>query len=329
MAKLLTFCDIINQKGDNLMFYIKRTPSTGRLEINLFGIKLKFLNSNQDNKYREMLYELADPRTLQNIKLPRILNIDDSLNELLISDKSVARYGDGEFKLIMGENIGFQKYNKKLSERLKEILRNENEKVLIGIIDVFGYCPPGYMKKVITLCRDTLYKYISFSKTYVNACVTRKFKFENEDEGIEYYNKLKSLWKDKDIVIVEGAGSRLGVGNDLFDNAKSIQRILCPIKNAFSKYDEILTECLKYSKDKLFILALGPTATVLSVDLTNSGYRALDIGHLDTCYEAFLRKSDKFVHVEGKVVFNSERYNCLIQPCKDTNYNKQIAAEIK
>ena len=312
------------------MFYFTKTASTGRYEINMFGIRMKFNTGIKSTDIiNNLLYELADPRTLQEIKLPKILNLKDSLNEIISSGKSVARYGDGEFKLIMGENIGFQKYNPVLSKRLKEILTHKNENILVGIIDIFGYCPSPYMKKVVMLCRGTLYKYTNFSAAYIDACVTRRYTFADETEGIEYYNKLKTLWQNKDIVIVEGMGSRLGVGNDLFAEAASIKRILCPIKNAFSKYEKILAECLKQPKDKLFILALGPTATVLSFDLTQNGYKALDIGHLDTCYETFLRKSDKFVHIEGKIVFNSERYNCLLKPCKDENYNNEIIKQIK
>ena len=310
------------------MFYIKKNSSTKRLELKIFGIKIKLLKKCPSPE-KNLLYELADPRTLENIKLPKILDLDKSLDELIASGKSIARYGDGEFKLLMGENIGFQKSHPELSRRLKEILKYENDNVIVGIIDIFGYCPSNYMKKVIMLCRETLYKYINFDKTYVNASLVRRFKFPTEKQGIEHFNKIKSLWNNKDIIIVEGNGSRLGVGNDLFDGANSIKRILCPIKNAYSKYDKILSECLKESKDKLFILALVPTATLLAVDLAEKGYRALDIGHLDTCYETFLRKSDKFVHVEGKVVFNSERYNCLIKPCKDEDYNKQISTYIK
>lgn len=123
---------------------------------------------------------------------------------------------------------------------------------------------------------------------------------------------MKSIWSEKDVVIVEGAGSRLGVGNDLLNEAKSVKRIICPIKDAFSKYKEILAECLKQDKNSLFIMALGPTATVLAEDLSNNGYRALDMGHLDTAYEAFLRNSNKFVHIEGKIVFNEERHNNLL-----------------
>ncbi len=330
MAILLTICDIIFPKRREGMFYIKKNASTESYEICLFGIKMKLHTAcPPPAQIKNLLYELADPRTLQNIKLPNILNLDDSLEELISSGKSVARYGDGEFKLIMGENIGFQKSHPELTRRLKEILKCENENVLIGIVDVFGYCPNNYMKKVIMLCRETLYKYINFDKTYVDASLARRFKFNSEEQGNEYYKKIKSLWNNKDIIIVEGAGSRLGIGNDLFDNANSIERILCPIKNAFSKYDTILAECLKQPKEKLFVLALGPTATLLAVDLAEKGYRALDIGHLDTCYETFLRKADKFVPIEGKIVFNSERYNCLLKPCKDEDYNKQIIARFK
>ena len=185
------------------------------------------------------------------------------------------------------------------------------------------------MRKVMVTCRETLYKYLDFSKTYIDTNVTRQLIFVSEEQGRDYYNKMKSLWSNKPVVIVEGAGTRLGIGNDLLDEALSVKRIVCPIKDAFSKYDEILKECLKMPKDSLFIMALGPTATVLAEDLTNNGYRALDIGHFDTAYEAFLRKASKFVHVEGKIVFNEERHMTSLKPCKDKKYYEQIISTIE
>ena len=47
------------------------------------------------------------------------------------------------------------------------------------------------------------------------------------------------------VLLVEGEKSRLGVGNDLFENTGSVKRILCPSENAYEKYDEILKEILK------------------------------------------------------------------------------------
>lgn len=309
------------------MFYIKKTGS--RYEVCLFGFKAKFRigNSKMQERMDNLLYELADSRTLQNVKLPKILNDDDSLYAVLSSDKSMARFGDGEFKLMIGENISFQKYDPILAKRLKEIIEYKNENMFVGLPDIFGYCD-DYSRKVMALCRPMLYEHLDFSKDYIETWFVRRLQFISHEQGIDYYNKMKTLWNNKDIVIIEGAGSRLGVGNDLFSGAKSIERILCPIKDAFSKYDEIFKEALKQPEDKLFVLALGPTATVLADDLTKKGYRALDVGHLDTAYEAFLRKADKFVHVEGKVVFNEERHKNLIPPCKDENYNKQIIAKI-
>lgn len=316
-----------------MFFNVKRTASTGRYELSILGFKIKFrINSGKNESYNtkldNLLYELADSRTLQSIKLPKVINVWDSVYNISSSNKSLARFGDGEFKLIMGENISFQEFDPELSQRLKNILQNKNENILVGILDVFGYCNSDYMRRLMCSCRETLYKYINFDKTYVDSNLPRQLIFATHEQGQDYYAKIKSIWENKDTVIVEGAGSRLGVGNDLLDNVKSVKRIICPIKNAFSKYKEILAECLKQDKNSLFIMALGPTATVLAEDLTDNGYRALDIGHLDTAYEAFLRHSDKFIHIEGKIVFNEERHNKLLKPCSDENYNKQIIADL-
>lgn len=316
------------------MFYIKQTKSTGRYEVGLLGMKMKFRFGDLNRKHQKdrekfdnLLYELADPRTLANVKLPKVISVDDSLYSLSEPNKSLARFGDGEFKLIIGENISFQKYEPKLAQRLADILRNENDNVLVGITDTFGYCPVEYHRKIMLACRETLYKYMNFSKPYANADVTRRLNFVSDEQGHDYYNKLMSLWNNKNIITVEGEGSRLGIGNILFDNAKSVKRILGPIKDAFSRYDEILEECLKQPKDALFILALGPAATVLADDLSKAGYRALDMGHFDITYEAFLQKSLTYVPIEGKLVFNEERHRQNIKPCPDKRYYEQIIAK--
>lgn len=310
------------------MFYIKKNKLTGRYEVNLFGIKMKFNTHKKNRQYFDnLLYELADPRTLEYVKLPKVMSIDDSLYALSSNKKSLARFGDGEFKLINGENISFQKYDPKLAQRLADILRNQNDKVLVGITDTFGYCPVEYHKKIMIACRETLYKYMNFSKQYANADVTRRLHFVSEEQGNDYYKKLMSLWENKNIITVEGEGSRLGIGNDLFDNALSVKRILGPIRDSYSRYDEILEECLKQPKEALFILALGPSATILAEDLANAGYRALDMGHFDITYEAFLRKSHSYVPIEGKIVFNEERHRQNIKPCPDKKYYEQIIAK--
>lgn len=86
----------------------------------------------------------------------------------------------------------------------------------------------------------------------------------------------------------------------MFDNCKSIQRILCPAINAFSKDDEI--EIKKQDASKLILIALGSTATVLAYDLCIEDYQAIDIGHIDIEYEWFLQGVTEVTPVKNKYV---------------------------
>ena len=57
---------------------------------------------------------------------------EETLNEIIVNNKSISRFGDGEFKLIFGHSIRFQKFNKTLSKKLIEVLNsNENKKILL------------------------------------------------------------------------------------------------------------------------------------------------------------------------------------------------------
>ena len=120
--------------------------------------------------------------------------------------------------------------------------------------------------------------------------------------------------------------SRLGVGNDLLDNAKSVKRILGPSSEAFSKYDEILDEAKKLDKDVLILLALGPAATCLAYDLHKFGYQAVDIGHVDVEYEWYRMKAKKKSPIKNKMVH--EASNDDVGEYHDKKYDSQIIAKI-
>nr|WP_256218532.1 GT-D fold domain-containing glycosyltransferase [Bacillus sp. MUM 116] len=49
-------------------------------------------------------------------------------------------------------------------------------------------------------------------------------------------------------------------------------------------------------------MAFGPTATVLSFDLANCGYQAIDIGYIDIEYEWFLQKAEEKSPVKNKYI---------------------------
>ena len=58
----------------------------------------------------------------------------------------------------------------------------------------------------------------------------------------------------------------------------------------------------KYGNKKLILIALGPTATVLSYDLALIGYWAIDIGHVDLEYEWMKNGALQQEKVKGKYV---------------------------
>jgi glycosyltransferase family protein len=139
---------------------------------------------------------------------------------------------------------------------------------------------------------NLLSEYLDPKRVYGNQGISR-FYLGLRDKGLSarILEKLKKIWDEKEILIIEGEFSRLGVGNDLFENAAGLSRLLCPAEDAFAKYDEILGAAKKYGKDKLILIALGPAATILSYDLARSGYWAIDIGHIDVEYMWMLCKT--------------------------------------
>ena len=221
---------------------------------------------------------------------PTIADKDETVNRIVENQCSIARFGDGELGLIFGRPLGFQKYDPLLADRLSCILKYDaNEKLLIGISKaIFTAKSPFYSKyRVRYLCK--IRKQLNWKKQYYEADISRFYKKTSDgSQEIAYLEKMKEIWDNRSITIVEGEKSRMGVGNDLLDNAKSIKRILCPAENAFSCYQDIYEKVIELiPKDDLLLIALGPTATVLAFDLFQAGYQAIDIGHIDISYEWF------------------------------------------
>lgn len=252
-------------------------------------------------KYKEVCREYP---------FPKIMSIDDTLDALLQTDVSIARFGDGEFTCIHKTDLGFQNYDAQLSLRLTEVLVSNDPRCLVAIPEPFSNIHPfvrrsqKYWKKVIAYEYPKFYKQIDMERNYANSFISRPYiDYKDRSDVRDYFAKIAKLWEGKSILIVEGENSKLGVGNDLFSKVKNTRRIITLSKNAFSIYDSILQEIIaKRKDDELILLALGPTATVLAYDLARLNIRAIDLGHLDLEYEWFLKQAKRKVRIEGKDV---------------------------
>ena len=153
--------------------------------------------------------------------------------------------------------------------------------------------------------------------------------YKDKEKSEERISNIRRIWDKRDVVIVEGELSRVGVGNDLLYNTNSIKRIIGPSKNAFSKYKEILEAiCKNVTEDELILLALGPTATVLASELSKIGYQAIDIGHVDIEYEWYKSKAKMKIGVKGKSVNEADDKSQETYDITDKNYLNSIICKI-
>lgn len=239
---------------------------------------------------------------------PRVMTSEETINYIIENKCSIARFGDGELSLINGANLGFQSYDNKLAKRLLKLIKiSPNSNMLICLPNVFSIDPnfvnieKRFWYNHLIYNRAKWYNLANKQSSYGNTFVSRFYSmYYNQEYSSKIYALLRKLWDSRDVVFIEGKYSRLGLGNNCFENVSSVNRILCPSKNAFNKYTKILEATTKIPKEALIIIALGPTATVLAYDLSLLGYQALDLGHIDLEYEWYRINASEKVPISGK-----------------------------
>lgn len=267
-------------------------------EINLrtYTSATTFLTQPNELKYSilQQFYEK------QLYMLPQIKTYDETLDLLINSNCSIARFGEGEFRIILGQGIQFQEFTPILQKRLKEVLICNSPNIYIGIPKVYfnistlnqklDVQPREFILNWFLPQEEVLKNFLDMSKTYIPTEITQMYMHFADYDFAQYFEKLKNIWKGKDIVIVCGDRVFNNIEKNIFDCASSVEYVYCPTTNAFSQYDEILNNLKKINNSKLIIMILGPTATVLAYDLNNLGYRALDFGHIAKNYDAYCKK---------------------------------------
>ena len=283
------------------------------------------------------VYRRAHRHHLLNIMTP-----EETIEYILQHKCSIARFGDGEFELVLQPDIdlGFQNRSAALAAKLEAVLGNPDPRLLV--------CIPLALNTIRGRTKHSRMFWYSWSKRneqhhrivdlirakgngnyrFGDSQITRGYlAFQNDQIAEKTFSQMRKLWDDRDLMIVEGEKTRLGIGNDLFDNARSIKRVLCPTTNAFDRYDAIIDTVRSVWNGELILLALGPTATVLAADFANLGMQALDIGHVDIEYEWFLRGAKSHEQIPGKFTNEASGGN-VVESCDDAQYMQQIIRRV-
>lgn len=292
-----------------------------------YGMELVFRLLKYRRRYARKMGELGFA--------PDIRGTDETLNLILRERCSVSRYGDGEFNVIRKGGNGFCRYNPELARRLQEVLETEVENHVVCLPyalvsqENMNLRTRVFWLSYFVKAFDVLARYLQRGRVYYDASFTR-FYFAYKDKSVckGYLDKIRRIWEGRDVLLVEGEYSRLGVNNDLFAKAGSLARVLAPAEDAFEKYEEILQAAKVYGADKLILLALGQTATVLAYDLAKEGFWAIDIGHVDVEYEWFLRGARDKVKIAGKYVQEAHDRREDMEEIRDESYLKQIVCRV-
>ena len=317
----------------NQLVKIVADEQSKRIDLNN---KFYVQNAVVDN----MKYELNDPENEKcDFFYPTFRSDEETIRLIVEEGKSLGRFGDGEFSIAFDiEKHAFQKTDERLKQRIWQVLHSSNDNYIIGIARNYGL-----LDRYTTSAADGIRLYMTEDVrkmhrailppdiVYTDAYISRPYVMHADnktDAPLKRFEALKTIWEKKNVIMVEGAKTRLGVGNDLFDNAKSIKRIIAPAVNSFDRYDDILESCIRYGKEcDLFLIAIGPSAGVLAYDLSENGLQGIDIGHLDLEYEWFLAGEGRRTKVAHKYNNEINGGRDEVIDIEDEVYQSQILCE--
>ncbi len=243
-----------------------------------------------------IVYFLYEKNILHNhIK---VHTIDETIDELLQTDKSMVRFGDGEIVMIKGGDLMLQKASPEIASGLADILAYPYDDLIVTIPGIFETLSDHhkasrqFWKDHLLFCRKTYERYCNPERIYYTTFVSRCYYYAADRCNCDrWFAKIRKIWENKKIVVVEGTKTHNGVGNDLFALAASVERIICPPRDAYAAIPRILCACEAYGKDRLFLLSVGVAAKFLALELFRKGYRVLDIGNMDLEYEWYVRQT--------------------------------------
>jgi hypothetical protein len=203
---------------------------------------------------------------------PDVLTERETIQAAL-DGRSLARYGDGELKLMLGRDSVSQRYDRDLGRALQRILLATDGPCLPCIPRLRPRGPKAEFWK-----QYERQPYLGFYKSrgrYGSSFVTRPDSAPAINVP-DYWALVRQLWAERDVVLVRGSGKSLTP--ERLPEASSVEEIMVPVQHAWAEVAEL--EMRLRGERRRVILCAGAMATVLAYRLAERGVHALDLGHL-------------------------------------------------
>jgi hypothetical protein len=186
---------------------------------------------------------------------------------------SLARFGDGEFKVARGAGYSRQTGGAAIAAELRGVLNAPAPGCLVGIptMDPAGPKIQNWLRH-----RRRFEAQITRAGPWYSAFVTRPDSAP-WIETQEYFELVVSVWADRDVVAVCESSNRLLPV--LYATAHTVRHVVCPSEECYGILDRLFDAVVVHGPPgALAVLCHGVTATCLANRLADAGTQALDFG---------------------------------------------------
>ena len=205
---------------------------------------------------------------------PRVAGEFDTVRELL-AGRSIARFGDGELKILEGSGYVREDRNSRLTKEMRRLIAGPHKDCLVGIptLDPAG---PKYMSWLRHESRFCRYVAHDDGRRYHSAFITRPDSAADPIETREYFELLSRLWvgRERVVVLSERVSKLLACVRTM---AASVIHVECPRRSAYAIINDLEQSIVK-AKPSIALLSCGPTATCLANRLAGRGVQGVDLG---------------------------------------------------
>lgn len=219
---------------------------------------------------------------------PKVLGEAETLKRVL-AGTSIARFGDGELKLMLGRACVSQKPDILLAVEMQKLLMHRTHAlVAIPTLDKRNPKYESWLKMSQQFRRFTQPEEI-----YGSSFITRP---DNAPwiNTKEFFDDIQSLWRGHPVTFVGNGVRSLTADFLLKTGATHVDWVLSPYRDAYSEIDRLMKEVLA-TDNRRVILCVGPTATCMAERLAGEGRHAIDLGHVGMFWRAYEEGRHTFV----------------------------------
>ncbi len=267
--------------------------------INVFGrhpfIRLQQVLDNPAYFFhflkKNLIYKRQHIDYTPRYKAFKFISAQESLEDLIKNGKSLARFSDGEFELVVGAGIyppdsdWCQKWSPNLRKDLIAALSSTDPRLLVAVAPPTTFLASRESIHSIPFeynmwvdMRRLLWKHLSPDTTYGHSHMFIQANCPDLD-----WNQMRSFFQKKNIVIATGnvqklASLKLGQRNFFIE---------CGTENAYERKEKIkesIRELFRQENlsktETLVLLSLGPTAGIIAHQMLDDGICIWDTGHI-------------------------------------------------